>query len=157
MVNEVIRHIVLEEYPEIRAPFSGSLRSSIGRMGLGNPHRATKLELVDLIVHESIHSLLYMLERDVRFYLVDPGIHGFQSPWSGRLLTLHSYTHACFVWYGLAHFWSAAGCQEEARLLLRRALSGFAQDDLVKPIRNFVTEEVVATISGMQETMRKAS
>jgi hypothetical protein len=48
------------------------------------------------------------------------------SPWSGRTLLLHSFVHACFVWYGLWRFWSL--CQnvnDEVTMFREQARRGF--------------------------------
>src|SRR5438046_1158509 len=31
-----------------------------------------------------------------------------ESPWIGAMLRLEPYLQACFVWFGLAHFWAMA-------------------------------------------------
>jgi hypothetical protein len=61
-------------------------------------------------VHESIHSFLYIIEEKYHF-LADRSATGpikVTSPWTGRVLDLHSFLHACHVWFGLWQFWGRA-------------------------------------------------
>jgi hypothetical protein len=113
----------------------------IGKMGLANPWAGAgdqrSAALVNALVHESIHSLLYRIE------LVEPLYASQQagqdvlafSPWSGRELRLHSFVHACFVWFGLWCFWrlpAAASVVAPAivRDLGERAARGFRDPGL---------------------------
>lgn len=64
-------------------------------------------KIVSSIVHETIHSYLYYIEiffpfsNDVnRYYSIKA-----KSPWTNRVLPIASFIHACFVWYGIYHFW----------------------------------------------------
>ena len=61
----------------------------------------------DALVHEAIHAVVYRLELIEFLHLDDRASLAQQttSPWSGRSLTLRSFVHACFVWYGLWHLW----------------------------------------------------
>lgn len=113
--------------PEMTSSFSSRLM--IGRVGLMNAHcpdRWTVADFTDALLHESIHSYVYKIELTSPLY-VDPvsaqekkGV----SPWSGRELQIHSYVHACFVWYGLYSFWSSDG-STESRALAEAARKGF--------------------------------
>jgi hypothetical protein len=92
------------------SPASGSNGEYIGRTFLVNPQsrHATTAYLANALVHEAIHAALYMADLD------HPWFHDQQwyddtprtiSPWSGRHLSLWTFLQACFVWFGLAHFW----------------------------------------------------
>ena len=89
---------------------AGSMRSAIGRMFITNAYSDvwTFENLADTIVHEAIHSLIYKLELVTPFHTDYSAAltARAKSPWSGRLLPLRSFVHACFVWYGLYRFWS---------------------------------------------------
>ena len=83
---------------------SSSMTNFPGRMLLRNPEHANAGALASSMIHESIHHFLYTVEFSGLFVAADVG-SPVRSPWSGRELALHSYLHACFVWYGLAQFW----------------------------------------------------
>jgi hypothetical protein len=88
---------------------SGSIRTTIGRTALNNPHTpgVTIAQLVSSLVHEAIHAYLYIEERARP--LVTDWDRAFDttaaSPWTGTTLSLPTYLHACFVWYGLRALW----------------------------------------------------
>jgi len=107
-----------------------SLSSMIGRVGLLNLHsdKWTVFKTSDALIHEAIHSLIYKLELICGLYTDEAGAYRIQSvsPWTGRTLYLHSFVHACFVWFGLCKFWSLADGQDpEVREFRERARSGF--------------------------------
>jgi hypothetical protein len=91
---------------------SGSDGQFTGRTTLVNPLGVSKSVLADALVHEAIHSILYMQER------MEPWVNnedvffgeGYSavSPWSGRTLTPRQFMQACFVWRGLYAFWMTA-------------------------------------------------
>jgi len=138
---------------------SASMNSIIGRMLVTNAYSDTWApgKLVDLIVHESIHSLIYKLELAVPLYTDYPAAlsEKVTSPWSGRALSLRSFVHACFVWYGLWRFWSldekgvgnAHYTQAQKGFLHRCPLDVLSKDarDLIQPY-----------VSSMIETMFRA-
>ena len=72
-------------------------------------------EVIDFLIHESIHNFLHLVEEQYGPFLEDsayslPWIKEkiVPSPWSGKKIDLGSYTHAISVWYGLACFWLKA-------------------------------------------------
>ena len=86
---------------------SSSTISYPGRAILDFPKRGLTVgEVAEALVHESLHTLLYKLEAF--YYWVDDD-YGWArkivSPWTGNELSLHAYSHACFVWYALAGLW----------------------------------------------------
>lgn len=88
---------------------SSSWDDEPGKIGFTNahlPHISIEC-FINALVHESIHSLLCMIEFEEPFYLKieDKNILLLQSPWTGRFLRLHSFLHACFVWFALWNFW----------------------------------------------------
>ena len=121
----------------VRAPLSltgtqsFSNKPVLGRMGLANAdsERWTGSKIADAIVHEAIHALIYKIELTNCLYL-DYEVEGESfkvvSPWSGRTLPLHSFVHACFVWFGLWNFWGLASPEEDqAAVLKNKAAHGF--------------------------------
>ncbi len=84
---------------------SSSTNGCIGRTLLVNPHleAADTKALVEALVHEAIHAALYMAELSSPLILDKAACEEVRpvSPWTGNPLTVHSYLHACLVWYGL--------------------------------------------------------
>jgi hypothetical protein len=61
------------------------------------------------------------------------------SPWSGRTLHIHSFLHACFVWFGLSRFWEqavadASLAQGEVDALRDQARLGFGRPALAEAL-----------------------
>src|SRR5262249_51245658 len=96
--------------------------------------------LADALVHESIHSFLFMLEEIVGEFVSAPSELEdirIRSPWTGSELRLDSYVHACLVWYGLYWLWSRPFehelLSEQRRQELRdKARKGFADRPVTK-------------------------
>lgn len=104
-------------------------------------------EIVDMLVHESIHQYLHLFEEQLfafvelkKMYEELLDSRQFPSPWSGNMLDIRSYTHAILVWYGLAHFWKQfidSGyshpevSQQQAKDKLSEALVGFVKAESV--------------------------
>lgn len=131
-VDALVQVISLIRAPQsVKGTQSFSNKPVIGRMGLANAdsNRWSISKIADAIVHESIHALIYKIELTNSLYLDDSvESEGFTvvSPWSGRELPLHSFVHACFVWFGLWNFWGLASPEEyKAAELRSRAARGF--------------------------------
>lgn len=93
-------------------------------------------EAADALLHEATHSAIYFAEDRLPLFArgeaLEPRV---ASPWTGRDLSLHSFVHACCVWYELALFWQAAlgdraWATREAWRLARRAANGFFSTEL---------------------------
>jgi HEXXH motif-containing protein len=114
---------------------SSSFSQFIGLALLVNPHLpAVDVEkLTDSIVHESIHSMLFMLEEVEAPFLLDRLSAKIMvtSPWSGNVINLHAYLHACLVWYGLYRFWRRVSSTGEYSAERRRALQDKARSGFV--------------------------
>jgi hypothetical protein len=126
---------------------SGSTSQYIGRSLFCNAHLpGVDVELMaDSLVHEAIHSLLYM--HEIREEWIDNDVLSresvVESPWSGATLLVRPFLQACFVWFGLTHFWSLAlgGSafrpeRAEARLVMARR--GFLNGPLEARIAGYV-------------------
>jgi hypothetical protein len=121
-----------------------SSRASIGKTVIVNAHLedVTTAKVADTLIHEAIHSFLY--EREQRRRWIRNGINlerNIPSPWTGNLLRIDSYIHACFVWFALAMFWALPGSARlfpasEFQPLLERARRGFLNADILAPIRH---------------------
>ena len=142
---------------------SGSTTQYVGRTFITNPHvdSVDIVNLAEALVHEGIHALLFM-EEFQHPWGESPDLHDavrrFESPWTGNSLSLSSFLQACFVWYGLAHFWALA-LQERAFDLKRikqrliQAVRGFLSDPLCNNLETFlpgIYPDVVDTIQEMQ-------
>ena len=151
MVHDFVRSftkvLVLQRDPEAPAMFaSGSSGQFIGRSVLSNPQLpgVDAVEVAEGLIHESIHALLYMQEQRRRW--VDPALYGpelrTQSPWTGNSLPLRPYLQACFVWYGLLHFWAMAYGRDvfpaaRVRQRIIQCVSGFLDSSFEAPLRTW--------------------
>lgn len=169
-VEAFTKSLVLQRDPQAPELFStGSSAQYVGRSVIGNPHLA-KVDsalLAEGLVHESIHSLLYMSER-LEPWVNDEEVYGSElrtrSEWTGNPLPLRSYLQACFVWYGLAMFWAQAFAlgtfeAERARERLELALRGFLKGhvlDQVRPFSQHINPEVLDTIDTLHARVRDA-
>ncbi len=154
---------------------SSSFSQYIGLALLVNPHLpAVDVEkLTDSIVHESIHSMLFMLEEVASRFLLDrlSAKIMVKSPWSGNVINLHAYLHACLVWYGLYWFWRRASLTglfsaERCKALQDKARSGFLHQpwqgiaqyhDLCSPQILSHLQTVEAIMASADELERSAS
>ncbi|MBY5494505.1 aKG-HExxH-type peptide beta-hydroxylase [Rhizobium leguminosarum] len=128
---------VIHLYAENRSGFSsGSPRRYPGITSLGNAHKPTisAHQVADALLHEATHSVLYLAEVDTPFFrtaeIETPRVN---SPWTGASLAMHSFAHACCVWYELANFWArmleTGDRHPETVRLLRRSATGFLKQD----------------------------
>jgi len=158
-VKQALRSLVLHDAKLNGRFISGSRASHIGKAGLVNLGVASRCDLVDAIIHESVHSVLYMIELFEEFYLYEKrGIDiRLESPWTGRALALHSYTHACYVWYSLVLHWSShSEAEADAKAKFERALHGFRKGRLTSPLIGQVADSVLAAIEHMQDQIRES-
>jgi hypothetical protein len=158
MIQRILRMIVIRKDKGESSKFSSSSWPGlVGTIALTNAHHSDieDARIIDAIVHESIHSLLYIVEYFEPFYNSDSVRLAFKavSPWSGSTLYLHSYVHACFVWFGLWCFWSLA--IETGQF--SKASVGFFQD---RSCQGFLGQNVLAYLGDGQfqitETVRSA-
>ena len=110
------RVIVVGNNPDSPKLFSSSSTEMYtGRVVIINAHtEATSIDdLVDTLVHEAIHNILYIIEIEDPIIpkelqeTADPT--RIPSPWTGNSLFLHPFCHACFVWLGMWSFWEYIG------------------------------------------------
>ncbi|WP_437625292.1 S8 family serine peptidase [Sorangium sp. So ce1151] len=136
-----------------------------GRITLVNAHAPyfTPAVLADRIVHESIHSFLYIVEATHSFTPDERAIDAIESrsPWTGNMLSLHSFLHACLVWFGLWKFWERARAArvlpEEVSAGLDRAQKGFrdpALPGLIERVLPFVSAEARALFPALVRDVR---
>jgi hypothetical protein len=143
---------------------SSSFSQYIGLALLVNPHRpAVDVEkFADSIVHESIHSMLFMLEEVESPFLLDrlSAKITVKSPWSGNVINLQAYLHACLVWYGLYWFWRRASSTgvfsaERRQALQDKARSGFLHQplQLIAQYRDLCSPQIVAYLQAAEAIM----
>jgi len=92
-----------------RTFYSASESNFIGQITLINPDIIPIERLAEALIHESIHSYLYILDS-CKTWMPSGNLTGllgnkFISPWSGRALNLRNFLHAIFVWFGIYNFW----------------------------------------------------
>lgn len=144
LVTGHTRSFVLRRDPSRTGWSNSSYELFIGRVVCVNPERrAVDLaEITETIVHESIHSFIYVIEEDHPLIPDRDASHDVtaRSEWSGRKLQLHAFVHACFVWYGLWQFWQQAEHagvfpRDVAQKKATEARHGFLQPELCESLR----------------------
>lgn len=146
---------------------SGSTAHYIGRSFLTNPHihEVDEADLAEALIRQGIHGLLSMDDRR-RPWMTTPATDAtwpaLGSPWGGQLgasrLSIRAYVQACFVWFGLAHFWAQALSTSSfpaahARRSLARCVSGFSKGSLLDrlgPYSEGVRPDLCVAIEAMQ-------
>ena len=130
--SSCVQVVIPWEDPSIRGRASLSDTRWVGAVACANVAAVDQLHLVDMLIHESVHSFLGMVEehdpmisdlgavRDVRV----------PSPWTGTPLHPRNFLHASYVWFALRQFWRMApgrGIVDEDRAgdLSNLAGSGF--------------------------------
>jgi hypothetical protein len=87
------------------------------------------------------------------------------SPWTGTKLPVRQFLQACFVWYGLVHFWALAWttgafAPDRVRARLTLATSGFLFEDLVDTLVGMcgdgIAPAIVNAICEMQGVVRRS-
>jgi len=150
---------------------SGSEGRYVGRSAIGNPQMSSvdELELAEAVVHEAIHSLLYMQEHYQPWALAESLYRVDQkvvSPWTGTPLPVRPFLQACFVWYGVLNFWSRALLAESFPEKLtypriRRAASGFLKGPLLglleREDREGISPDVRGAIDEMQKIVKRSA
>jgi hypothetical protein len=118
-----------------------------GRVLLSGVERSSESALASALVHESIHQLMYILEWNGSFITPDADANDARatSLWTGRDLPLHSFIHACFVWYGVSNFWLQArsrGVFDQNYLNdeLQRCTSGFKDRNPIEMLAPHATK-----------------
>lgn len=99
-----------QEYDGSSAYFvSSSSPRYIGRIILVNPEVVPPEKIIDAVVHETVHNMLFMIE-ECSAWMPSSKIslrvgHNVPSHWTGRKLDIRNYLHAICVWYSLYQFW----------------------------------------------------
>ena len=149
----VTRRIAIrDEARDSGAPTSSSFGELIGLVFLTNllAAQADVAWLIDGLVHESIHAVLFLCEASQDSWALDKDPAAcLRSPWTGNLLPSHTYVHACFVWFGLAQLWKSWPAQaggiaaEQGRAMYLRASQGF----LARPVESLLSQDAGRRLS----------
>ncbi|MFJ1608466.1 hypothetical protein ACIOHS_34630 [Streptomyces sp. NPDC088253] len=169
-VSAVLRELHLEADDSRADFFSRSPQGLVGHAVLTNPHlgMVDEVMLIEAVVHEATHGFVGISEAlglsgtdtEARWLLDDgpyDGVSRVVSPWTGKALDIPTYLHACFVWWGLLHFWSdlvGSGLFDERRVRSRllRAASGFRERALVRellPYQNLLQPTLLTCLDEM--------
>jgi len=141
-------------------PHSYSSRDLVGMIGLVNMHSSawSKEGLAGALIHESVHQTLYKLELCADLFVDLERAYALTtvSPWTGRVLKISSFVHACFVWFGLVSFWCLPTHEGQGgRQLREQALHGFTGGPLLAPLSpgalSCVQPEVLEAIDALQQ------
>lgn len=163
LIDRFVQVIVPRKNPlQPQRGFGSSTPSHIGRLLIRNGHLMTFGHLVDSLVHEAIHGILFVVELSSPF-VVDSTAEQplIRSRWSGKMLPLQTYLHACFVWYGLARFWRKALFAEILPLdvinqLLATALRGFKPTNPIEallPYSGQIEPRVIECVSRLRHRL----
>ena len=117
---------------------SSSFSQYIGLALLVNPHRpAVDVEKFATRSSTNPFTRCSSCSRDKSPFLLDrlSAKITVKSPWSGNVINLQAYLHACLVWYGLYWFWRRASSTgvfsaERRQALQDKARSGFLHQPL---------------------------
>ncbi|GAA3347216.1 hypothetical protein GCM10020358_61140 [Amorphoplanes nipponensis] len=136
LVTSSVRVVVARRGPGDAAT-SFSTERRIGGPAFGNlaGPPADPAGVLDRLLHEAVHSFLYLVERDEPL-LRDRAAADrvpVASPWTGRRLHLHSFAHACCVWFALWSFWRRPAAAREFPADRVAALAGRARDGFDRP------------------------
>lgn len=137
-----------------------------GRVLLSGVDKFGMAALASAMVHESIHQLLYILEMTGSFVIPDADSDAAQakSLWTGRDLALHSFIHACFVWYGLANFWvrerqARVFDPKQAQREFDRCIAGFREGnpvDVLGPNSGMIRYDVLKVARTLRARLEPA-
>ncbi|MFH6944221.1 hypothetical protein [Flavobacterium sp. FlaQc-50] len=153
LIQKHVYALLLRKIPEKENLFtSGSDGEYVGRIVVCNGHTVEDSVIVDALVHEAIHGLLYMIDelnvwqpsREISSEIGRTVI----SPWSNNSITIRNLVQAIYVWYGLYHFWDKYGVQISETYRndrLKLISKGFLLLDL-NPYKGILNEKTFAEL-----------
>lgn len=104
----------------------------VGALACANALGVSELHLAEMLLHESVHSYLGIVEEQVPIIGDLESVRGMRvpSPWTGTPLHPRNFFHACFVWFALMRFWREASSRGVidaafAQRSMERAGAGF--------------------------------
>lgn len=135
-----------------------------GRVLLRGAELTPLAALATNLVHEAMHQVLYILEWGGSFIVEDPDVRAVRvkSGWTQRDLALHSYIHACFIWYGVSMFWGHARSSDvfeaaDIQAQLAKTLSGFRDRnpvDLLAPYAGMLRYDGLKTAATLRDRLQ---
>lgn len=167
MLQHFTKVLVLRNVPAMKISSSASSSPYVGRSVILNPQLMTSVELVETLVHEAMHSVLFIIDLRQRFASEDRVLfhEHARSPWSGAKRNIATYIHACFVWFGLWRFWilaleAEAFPSEGIQARLDYIERGFCDRSVVEPfarpgIRETLQPELADIVVSMTESVRQ--
>jgi HEXXH motif-containing protein len=167
--SRFLKVIVLQQDDKGQSVSAYSTQQYPGRAVISNPQFIDVVQTAESVVHEAIHAYLYMLSQTYPWGISDPGYDDkpkVLSPWTGTLLPVSTFLHACFVWYGLLNFWSHALLADtfpsrRVRGRMSRAARGFLGKSLLdmmdKSDLALVFEPIRRAIDRMQFQVQNSS
>ncbi len=167
-----VKNLALTVMPRrdtLNPTFKGSSnRGIIGRVNLINPH-VDDVDfgwVINSLIHESIHILLYLFEEQEVFFDSDEiAFDGrLRSPWSGNMVNPRAFLHGAFVWSGLYHFWSKPEREiqfpsDVRNEMIRFCSKGFLAGGshvLVAKFGENIRTDLLETLGIIDENMRSA-
>jgi len=167
LVKSFLRQISIRLEPGAPTIFnSSSFSQYVGLALLINPHLkgVDVPNLTEALVHESIHSMLFMIEELEEPFLLDRASARIlvRSPWSGNIINLNAYLHACLVWYGLFWLWTRlietkALPEHRCTVFRERARSGFAHRQLSSISQHLplLSRRIIGVVETVEATMQQ--
>lgn len=135
---------------DLNVAFRGSSdMNALGRIVHYNPanENVSSFEMAVSIVHEAVHTFLYMHEEQQPFFLNTERAHTVyvKSPWTGRSLHLRGFAHACFVWFAIYHLLQTSFlcCERyvhKAESKVENICNGFLSQQFVSSLKSLESE-----------------
>lgn len=164
LIKQRVKVIIPLKRYEAGGPGSTSQPRYPGRVLLRGVEVGSFGSLASGLVHEAMHQVLYVLEWGGPFLVEDPDVREARarSEWTGRDLPLHSYIHACFIWYGLSTFWNLARSTDvfspvDVQRQLDRSLAGFIKENPVvrlAPFAGMLRYDVVKIAGSLHDRLQ---
>ena len=166
MVTTIIEVLAFRrESVEATAFYSSTFVGWPGLVRFTNAHLpdADTAAILEALVHEAIHCILHVHEEIEGTFLrsSEAAQRTMISPWTGAKIRLHSYIHACVVWYGIYWLWSREwfGCgipQRRLAMLKARAHRGFKNRPVrmgLAPFNSLVTDSIRELLQEIEDRM----
>ena len=167
LIEQMTKMIIVKRQTtkeEVATKFWSATHSHfIGKILLVNTEEGSDEDIIDGLVHEAIHSLLYIIEELHPWMPAEKVSEAIGneicSPWTNNLLPLRAFLHALFVWYGLFNLWRFAlenqlYRAEDAQQRMEKIKQGYAQvnirRDIIEKFEVDLQAELVTTIDRMQ-------
>jgi hypothetical protein len=164
LIIQIVKVISLRKDKSNLTSFgSSSWPHSPGLIGIINIDNfdISKEKIISSIIHETIHSYLYYIEI---FYPFCSDVNRYynlkaKSPWTGRVIPIASFIHACFVWYGIYHFWKEIilkdGYKFNSASEANKCAKGFASEEYIleiEKIKTYLRPDIYKVLCALKDT-----